>query len=1162
MNVTVPIYQRRRGALYDWSTLGLGAFTRRRNGTQPAKLHQQIVDDLRRAADAADPGALFAFDLKKGTHLRRVRVELTIDDGGRKRRVSGLAPLVIEPRPAGGDRVLTAAYHPHRQDEWFPVDASWPLEDQASLWFGQAWAELKVDDVDELWSDGKDLVRALGFSLSPRGLLDAVAGKRKGLWDDLRADPTQKGKPKRQGMKVLPGVGVDRTARRSAAEAEAASPRSPWREQLQMLLGGRNKRSTIVVGPPGSGKSALVERLVDDLLEIDDFASHRNLDRVTHVWEVTGKRIIAGMIYVGDWEQRVTDLLEDVRGKRVVLYVPDLHAFGRIGQARDSSRALADVFRGPVARGEAVLLGECTEAELARLEQDAPAFASLFARVPVREATTDETFRMLLEAARSIEAESQIEFEPMALRTVLELGSSLLSHRAQPGRALELLRQLADRARQLDEPTVIDPAWVIEHLAARTGLPPELLRADQPLLAADVERRLGARVIGQPGPVGLAAELVLKIRAGLVDPRRPYAVYLFTGPTGTGKTELAKALAAYLYGSEARLVRFDMGEFGSPDAPARLIGDRYQPDGLLTRAAHEQPFSVVLFDEVEKAHPSVLNLFLQLFDEGRLTDAAGATASFTHAVIVLTSNLGARPSAPVGFGDQAEAVMADVARAVRDFFPPELFNRIDAVVPFAPLSRESAAGVAQKELDKLLSRRGVRGRHIFVRANRAVVDRVVAEAFEQRDGARSLKRFLEDRIGSLVGEEIAKAPGAALRVLHIFAQRDPASPFRVEQDALVEVASAPLRSALEPLLDLGAEALAPHLHASLDVLDEAERAPELAALAGRIRAAMSALATGRRDEADALFRLDGLRGLVRSLRERVELMLISSRELDRQALDRQIFRRDTVEYGSKFTWTRRHLRVLSSAEVLPDLRARTQRAMLEALAEVAFLRRALAAADDPARHAVSLELAPLEPGPPHAAQLLRPLAEAYLALLAPPGGQRRGELDGWSLAREDGALERGGDAAGLRAALARDAGPGREVAQVAIRAAGMCLFDLFEGEAGTHVLYDPAHAPALVGVRALPADAAGAATAGALTEAFVAARAEYARALAGEGAPGRRPALPPLVRALRRETRAGPAPFAIEDYGIGYADTVWARGLGEALAPIFLLRLSREAGPP
>ncbi len=412
---------------------------------------------------------------------------------------------------------------------------------------------------------------------------------------------------------------------------------------------------------------------------------------------------------------------------------------------------------------------------------------------------------------------------------------------------------------------------MVRLLSARTGLSQDLVSPSTPLAPEAITAALSASVMGQPEAIAAAVDLVTRIRAGLTDPRRPYAVYLFTGPTGTGKTELSRALARYLYGDESRLLRFDMAEYGGPDAVSRLVGDRWNPDGALTRAVTQQPFCVVLFDEVEKAHPMAHNLLLQLLEDGRLTDAAGVTASFTHAVVVMTSNLGARAQSPAGFGDRAVTDTADHLRAVREFFSPELFNRIDRVVPFRALTPEVAREVAAKELAKITQRRGLLDRNVFVTAAPAVLDRVVAQAFRSADGARSLKRHLEDVIGTRLTEHLVSGPQAELQMVRVHATDEGLA---LEIDALSEAPGSPDRFPLLDLADAPLSALRARLPEALAEVDAVLTSPALQSLSDEVSARLAVVrAEGvGADPEGFLATLDHLRGAVITFRAELEAL--------------------------------------------------------------------------------------------------------------------------------------------------------------------------------------------------------------------------------------------------------------------------------------------------
>lgn len=1183
MQVRALVYQSRAASRLTWTTVGLGKFTRARGGAVAAKIQEGLVDELKKAIEDADPRDLGAFAPKRGTRLARVRLELDLasPDGGKRRKVTGLFPIIVEPRWAGPDRPIEIAYHPHRQSDWFVVPEDEPLDVVAQAALSRLLAGVEDDAIAALASNEKDLLKTIAFSASPPSLLDRLRERERGLWDDLKRDPARdRAKKRPKALAVLPKLGVDLTAaiaNQEDADPSLGMPRSPHRETVSSFLTRPEPRSLVLVGEPSTGKTTLLRRWIRDQLEADGFGIHRNLDRVTHVWAISGKRLIAGMSHVGDWEQRCIDLTLDAARRpgrpRIVLYVTDLHRLGTIGRARTSDRCLADFFRGPLARGEIVMIGEATAAQIHRLEEDAPSFAQLFVRVPIPAASAAETFQILVHESRAIEASRPVSFSPFALRTLIELGAPLAPARALPGQIVDLLRSLGERAAaERGEATRadVDAARVVDHLARVTGLPRALVSPDEPLSPEELERRLGALVLGQDDAVRAAVDVVMRMKAGLADPKRPAAVLLFTGPTGTGKTELAKSLALFLFGSKKRLVRFDMSELSGPDAVGRLVGDAWSPEGQLTRAVREEPLSVLLLDEIDKAHPAVLNLLLQTFDDARLTDAAGDTASFAGTVIVMTSNLGARARDPIGFGASPDGVLADVAKAVREFFPPELFNRIDRVVPFRPLSRETAVRVAEKELARLVARPGLESRNVFVRANRGVVERVAEEAFRERDGARSLKRFLEDRIGTALAEAVASAPRAVLRVLYLFddPSRDGQGPgFRLEDEPLEEARTEGGTYAVDALAGLPPEGL----H---------ERLPEVVARLDRL------LEAGVRDVRDR-----SRSGLAdeRYWAEELESAVLAARDLaaDLAGLLRRAARPgddrraeedddDDARWGEFESGKgREHSRVrvrLRSPRLTQRAPSGTRQELLAAFVRAAELERvaralAAATAGEVARASVvTIEVA----------RLVSPERGAGVRSGASGRVSDPSPLLGWLVSS---VLDAGFTFDGAAAVMGREGAPravrapidvGRIVEAgadvVVLAVSGLGARDRFAGEVGCHVRSSLARPPEIVRVRMIDVDVAlpGPERARRGAGLFIDARRAFEAAVEGRvgaAAPPNPERLTELVRRIRFDppVRDGvPAPIEIEDYRIGQVFEMRSASIVEALAHVALVRRSRS----
>ncbi|MCC6877514.1 MAG: AAA family ATPase [Sandaracinaceae bacterium] len=1140
MSFSISVYQRKREGLLEWTTLGLGARTVSRIGASPTRLQQQVADDLRKHLREMKPLELRAFELVRGRRLVRVRLELSL--AGSRERAAGIFPLVLEPRATGSRSTITIAYHPLRPSDWLVVPDEALLAEGARPALARAWRDLSKSHVEgELTSDGKDVLKILSFVERPPALIDELPPDEDEVWADLEIDTERErgGKKKKKrrkqayGRKTLRQVGANVSVRAADGLLRAGRPREPWRSQLAQLLAGPRKTPVVLVGPPGVGKTTLLHRLALDLLEHDDYPSHRNLDRVHELWRVSSRQILAGMSFIGDWERRVVELVAEARDPRVILWIEDIAALGRAGRTRDSDRVLSDVLRGPLARGEITIVGEATRSAWQKLEEDAPAFADLFTALVVEPTAGSDTFSLLLHEARELEAQHRVRFEPEAYRTMVSLGATLSPSTAQPGVSVDLLRRLAADASFASadaDPVSITSDDVVRFLAKRTGLPQFILRPDSELESAELERSFEAHVMGQPEAVRTAVDLVARIRAGLTDPRRPYGTYLFTGPTGTGKTQLSKAIAGFLYGDAARLVRFDMGELSGPDAVSRLIGDRFQPRGLLTEAVRQQPFCVVLLDEIEKAHGSVLHLLLSLLDEGRLTDAAGDDVDFTHTVIVMTSNLGARARPALGFGEDAGAVARDVERAVREHFPPEVFNRIDRIVSFHPLTPEIAERVTEKELASLLARKGLSDRNVFVYAHPDAVRRMARVAFDERGGARSVQRWLESTIGTLLADELARGGTDAMRIVRVYGGGELG--YRLHVEALEEAEPHAARYELAEWLSAPVSELRPRLGELRERLASLRRSEAFQAIEAKIASLLDPGAdpAARR----ALYWLDAYRSALGSLEERLH----AQRDLGAQAVRARMGSTTRTRSG-------------------PGVRPFDREQIWGALAEVAALEGTIGSVERLETHRVLVEIARVGQGrrPPSYGRA----AEGFFEKLvrhyaghdaAEGGGTSRAELAAVATRDEDGRVHE---------AESLDRLFERRLVTVVLDLEGLALRHAFELEHGSHVWTSIEGSSEIVRVRLLEGEGARDAVA---RQQRAARELDAALSRGDAELPPNPEALLPVVRRIAFDPPARPgesAPLEVEDYVLGHVEVLGARDVIEAVRLMRWLGATRRA---
>jgi ATP-dependent Clp protease ATP-binding subunit ClpA len=528
----------------------------------------------------------------------------------------------------------------------------------------------------------------------------------------------------------------------------------------------RLPKSVLLVGKSGVGKTAAVNELVRQR------AAH-NLAR-TPFRSTSGARLIAGMSGYGMWQERCQKLWREASKLKAVLHLGNLIELMEVGQHETSSQGIAGFLRPYIARGDLLVIAECTPEQIPIIERRDPHLLTAFHRVNLEEPSLETGRKILQQVAAAAHTRGAANIDATALARLDQLHRRYATYSAYPGRPLRFLHNLL---KEREFYKTVKASDVTAAFSRETGLPLFLLEDSVPLDLPATHAWFTERVIGQMDAVNLVVDLLATVKAGLVRPRKPIASLLFIGPTGTGKTEMAKSLAEFLFQDRHRLIRFDMSEYSDPIAVQRLIGGVGSSEGLLTSKVREQPFAVVLLDEVEKAHPQFFDLLLQVMGEGRLTDAAGRVADFCNAVVIMTSNLGAESyqRSVKGFSEAfakdddstRQRASQHFLKEVRAFVRPELFNRIDRVVPFAPLSESTVQRIAGRELDKIKLRDGLKFRGVTVNVAAEVAQHLARKGYDARYGARPLKRTIERELLAPLAEQLNQRPASELLVTDV-----------------------------------------------------------------------------------------------------------------------------------------------------------------------------------------------------------------------------------------------------------------------------------------------------------------------------------------------------------------------------------------------------------
>ena len=625
-------------------------------------------------------------------------------------------------------------------------------------------------------------------------------------------------KRKNSTTPTLDKVAVNLNQRTREGDIDPVIGREKEIKRVIQILSRRTKNNPVLVGEPGVGKTAVAEAIATEIVNKrvpEDLLNKR-------VMALNMGSLVAGTKYRGEFEDRMKKILDEIaKDGKVILFVDEMHTLIGAGGAEGAIDA-SNILKPSLARGDIQMIGATTFDEYQKYIEKDQALARRFQQVRLNEPTKKDTLAILNGLRPKYEKFHHVTISDASLEDAVDLSSRYITNRFLPDKAIDLVDEASAavkiktnvgsnkdlvqinekiksiieqkneaaasqnfvQAAQLQEAqnnlqmqrekmenalqvkvsaeAIVEPEDIAKVVSDWTGVPVTQMKRDESRQLANLESILHKRVIGQDKAVSAVARAIRRSRSGIKDERRPIGSFLFLGPTGVGKTELAKSVAAAMFGSEDNLIRLDMSEYMDQIASSKLIGSApgyvgYEEGGQLSEQVRRHPYSVVLLDEVEKAHPDVFNLLLQVLDEGFLTDSKGRKVDFRNTIIIMTSNLGSRTlfdSKAVGFNadkvDQAKARRAKVEQAIKQFFRPEFLNRIDETIIFDELTKKQLRDIVTLLTHKLVVRLQKKG--ITLKISRAALDKIVQDGYDPENGARPLRRAIQNDIEDKLAE--------------------------------------------------------------------------------------------------------------------------------------------------------------------------------------------------------------------------------------------------------------------------------------------------------------------------------------------------------------------------------------------------------------------------